>query len=256
MTLGNSRYRQPQRPVRLRSTISREESPLGRCASASRHHTAKAEEPRLPSQRQHSTPRASCFACGHDAASSHDAVAGRFLCSGVIVFSPVFAASRRSCRWLEATNGQRNPIVPLSRSVEGAVFHLARNQGLAPETMRWQALLVAAALPHCGAAFTPVAPPAFALDGQVLAAASQQGKAIRRSPLITFTDSQIRRITRLDSMPGWMDKRDGMAYYFPGAESLAGEPTERYLELVSSFWQRYRLEGAMSVFPLRMPFVC
>lgn len=182
------------------------------------------------------------FAYGHDPESSHDAVAGRFLCSGLIVFSPVFPASKQSCRWLEATNGQHNPIVPISRSMDSVVFDLARDQGLTPEAMRWQDLLVASALPHCGAGFTLVAPPTFELDGDVLAAASRRGKTIRRMPLSAFEDSHIRRIVRLDSMPGWMDKRDGRAYYFAEAENLAGEPTERYLDLVPSFWQRYGLD--------------
>lgn len=182
------------------------------------------------------------FAYGHDPEWAHDAVEGRFVCAGLVTFSPMFAAARQSCCWVDATNGRYNPLVPMHSAIDCVVFDLARRQGLTPEAMRWQDLLVASALPHCGTGFTLVAPPAFQPDDNVLGVASRQGKAIRRVPLSAFADSQLRRIARLDSMPGWMDKRDGRAYYFAEAEGLVGEPTERYLDLVPPFWRRYGLD--------------
>jgi len=182
------------------------------------------------------------IAYGNDPERLQDRAAGRFECLGLIVFSPVFAASRQSCRWLEATSGRHNPLVPMTRTVDTVVADLARSQGFTAEAMRWQDLLVAMSLPHAGSGMTLVAPPAFEPDATLLATASRRGKTIRRLPLSAFENSQIHRLGRLDSMPGWMDKRDGQAFYCAEAESLAGESTDRYLDLVPPYWRRYGLD--------------
>lgn len=167
---------------------------------------------------------------------------GRFQCAGLILFGPVFAAWRQSCRWLEETAGKHNPIIPRGTAAASVVFDLDRQLGFEPEAMRWQDLPVATALPYSTGRVMLVAPPGLEPAEQVQAEAARRGKAIRQLPLSIFEPARVQRIGHIDLMPGWVDQRDGDAVYSPEAERLAGEQSGHYLNLVPPFWRRYRME--------------
>ncbi|MCM8594977.1 hypothetical protein [Accumulibacter sp.] len=180
--------------------------------------------------------------CGEQAEGPAGEGGSWLACAGLIIFAPLFPTTRQSCRWIEATNGLHNPLIPAAQSEEATVVGLAGHGGLQPQDSHWQELLIAGALPYGRDGITLVAPDRLTLSENLIAAAAARRKTIRRVPLAAFDDLLLERIARLSSMAGWIDKRDGEAFYVPEAERLAGEATERYRELVPPFWRSFGLE--------------
>ncbi|WP_374692610.1 hypothetical protein [Accumulibacter sp.] len=181
-------------------------------------------------------------ACGEERSERGNGAMGSMDCTGMIVFAPVFPTTRQSCRWLEATGGRNNPLMSASDTGDQLVLRLAGTLlDDDPKQLCWQDRLVAGALALGGKAVTLVAPHGFQVAECVRLAAASRGKTIRRVDRSVFDRSHIDRIRRLTSMSGWLDKRDGEAFYTADAEQLAGESVEHFRELVPSFWRSFGL---------------
>lgn len=159
---------------------------------------------------------------------------------GLLLFAPLFSASRQYARWFERIDDRNMPVYGMAgASPPPALIERCERRGVRFEELSWQDGLVAIAVAYASAEVTVVAPKGHEIGHAVQRLARRQGTPLNRVPLAALAKDLTRRMTLNHMVSGRHDWKDGTPIYDPKAEELLGERRDRYRDLVPPAWRTF-----------------
>ncbi len=161
---------------------------------------------------------------------------------GMAFFSPLFPTYQQFAHWFAKTRFKRTPINDFPswyRLRSAALTEITAISKIDEDAIRWQDMLVCAAIPYAGQSLTVVTPPAFELAPFVYRMAARMGKSIRVISLRRFPQKDVQRMRKIYMVKGMFDVEADSIEYKPGIGNALGEDINLYLDRVPNQWRYF-----------------